>query len=60
MTIDCDYINITAVLAFALCHIVSIVPKRCTKNKLIEYIIETCIFENSMNFENLKPSAVVE
>ena len=39
---------------------VSVVPKRCMKNKLIGYILRTCIFENSMNFKNLQPIAVVE
>ena len=51
--------DITAVFATALCYIVSDVPERCTENKLFGYILGTYIFENSMNFKNLKPSAVV-
>ena len=38
-------IKITAVLVFALCYIVSVASKRCTKNKLIGYILGTCILE---------------
>ena len=53
-------IRSTAVLPIGLCYIVSVEPKRYTKNKLIGYILGICIFENSMNFKNLKPSVVVE
>ena len=38
------------------CYIVSAVPKRCRKNKFIGYILGTWIFENSINFKNLKSS----
>ena len=37
-------------------YIVTVLPKRCTKNKLIGSILETCIFKNSVNFKNLKLS----
>ena len=46
-------IKIPAVLAFALCCNVSIMPKRCTKNKLIGYILGTCIFEKSINWNSV-------